>query len=123
MTSGIAEYFPPSEIDGAKSFVQEYHGKFLLDNEMGRADMALFGIYMFSNKKSASVISRDEIKEFFTGQLGGTAEVLSKGIYDLKASGLVTENNDTIGLTFKGVKRVREMLADPSKSKNKKSTS
>ena len=111
----LAVYFNAEELDGAKRYVQEFHGKFLLSDELGRKDAALLGLYMLCNKEKKSEVEADTAREFIIRQLGAHSSDYSKAVYELKSERLLGENQGKLTPTFKGLKKIRELLAESSK--------
>ena len=113
----LEQYFSKDELEGAKSYIEIFHDRLLLSDELGRADKLLLGIYMLSNRESKSELATSLVKEFLSNQLGlGTTEI-SKGVYDLKSTEQLDESNDRFSLTFKGLKKIRQLLNPSSKAK------
>jgi hypothetical protein len=106
----LEAYFNAEELEGAKKFVEIFQGKMLVSDQLSRTEAVLLGTYMMSNWQKASEVSKDETANFTT-RLGVTATDFSKGLYELKASKLVSDEGDKVGLTFTGLKKVRQMLA------------
>jgi hypothetical protein len=111
MADSLDSYFDSDEIGAAEQLVQIFHGRLLLNNELGRANQTLIGVYMFSNSKKESQVGKAEVKQFVTNDLGVAPETYSKGLYDLKESGMVSEIGSGIAITFKGLSEVRKLLA------------
>ncbi len=112
----LEAYFNAEELEGARKYIEVFHGRFLVSDELGRKDAVLLGLYMISNNRKLGEVTRDDLREFIVN-LGVQGDEFSKGLSDLKSSGLGTEINGKVGLAFKGIKRVREMLSAPSAQK------
>lgn len=106
----LEDYFPSAEVKQAKNYIEIYHGRFLLSDKLGRGDAVLLTLYMFCNKKKSSEANKNELKDFATSRLGIEPSAFSKGLSDLKSSKMVGEIQDHLSLSFKGLKKLREMF-------------
>jgi hypothetical protein len=108
--ASLETYFNAEELDGARKLVEIFQGKLLVSGELSRGDAVLLGTYMISNAEKTSEVSKEETAKF-TIRLGVPPTEFSKGLSDLKSSKLISEADGRIGLTFAGLKKVRQMLA------------
>lgn len=106
----LKDFFAEDEIEGAKRYVEEFHGKLLVSDSLSRADAVLLGAYMVSNANKASEINKDEAKGF-ASKLGVSSDDYSKGLYEAKKAKLLNETDSKMGLTFRGIKKIRQMLS------------
>lgn len=109
-TAKLEDYFSANEIDAAKKYVEVYYGRFLLSDKLGRGDAVLLAIYMYCYRQNTGVIGKDDLKGFAVERLGIDSEVFSKGLSDLRSSKMITETQNNVGVSFKGLKKLREML-------------
>ena len=110
-TEGLEAYFNAEEIEGAKKYLEIFHGRFLINDELSRGDAVLIGVYMLCNNRKLSEVTRDDARSFVLGKLGVNPDDFTKGVYDLKARNLLAERDDKLSLAFKGLKKVRHMFS------------
>jgi len=98
-------------MEGAKRFVEIFHGKMLISNELSRLNKVLLGVYMQSNKVDSSEVTKSGLKTLLVSQLGTSPDEYTKGLSECKQQGLLNDAGENVGLTFKGLKVVRDLLA------------
>src|SRR5690349_19797489 len=110
----LENYFNAEEMEAARDFVDVFHGKVLLNTELPRKDAILLGLYMICNSKKTSQVGKNEASDFI-GSMGVSPADISKGLYDMKEQELVSlDNSGNIGLSFSGLKKIRNMLGGSS---------
>lgn len=119
----LTDFFNAEELEGAKRYIEIFHGKLLVSNDLSRADAVLLGVYMASNANKTSEVTKDETKDFIS-QLGVTSDDYSKGLYETKKAELLSETDSKLGLTFRGLKKIRQLLGSETQAMptRKKST-
>ncbi len=115
----LETYFNAEDLFGARALVEVFQGRILISDELSISDRVLLGIYMVSNQEKASELKSSLVQDFME-KLGVSSEKFSKGTYELRKAGQVTDTIGRISLTFKGLKAVRKILsvppAEPSKA-------
>jgi hypothetical protein len=109
-TAELEDYFSANEVDAAKKYVEVYHGRFLLTDKLRRSDAVLLAIYMYCNRQNTAVTGKNDLKRFAVEQLGINSEIFSRGLSDLRLSKMITVTVNNVGLSFKGLKKLREIL-------------
>ena len=113
----LKEYFSSDkEIEGAKKIITIFHDRPLLDNKIKNTELVLLVLYMLSNKEKAGLINREKAKGLFV-EFGKTNQEFDKAFYEHsgKRKGkqkLTEEKDDTVGLTFQGLERVKSILGE-----------
>jgi len=105
----IESFFNNDEVDGAKKYIEVFHGRLLVSDQLARKDKILLAAYMVSNHDKTSEISKESLKTM-TNMLGVDSLEAQKGLYDVKDKGYVTDDGKKIAITFKGLKYVRSLL-------------
>ena len=106
----LGSYFPQDEVEAARKYVEIFHGRMLVSDQLGRGNRVLLGAYMLSNKTDSSEVGKTELKELLTSQLGVNATEVTKGLSEIKQQGFVSDSGEKVGLTFKGLKTIKGLL-------------
>jgi hypothetical protein len=110
----LKEYFPEEELDDAEKFIQEFHGKILLDGSISNPNAIILSTYMLSNKEKSPSIEKKRVRELFIS-FGRKAEEFDKAIYEVsgKRKGkkpFVNIDKEFIGISFNGLKKIKDVL-------------
>ena len=111
----LGKYFSSEELDSAKTLITYFHGRPMITDELSGKDALCLVLYMLANERKTSMIERKTVEKFFA-EAGrnkmdkkSTSE-FSKAFYDVNKAELATSKGDMIGLTFRGLSRVQELL-------------
>ena len=108
-------YFPPEERESWKKYVQEFHDKLLLDNELPDSKAILICMYMSSYKSNNAEIPYSELKNRFL-EFGREINNFKVNLHNLKKQEQMCEKEvgetKFLYLTTKGLKTVKELVGD-----------
>jgi len=111
----LHEYFPPEEIESARSIIFEFHDKLFLDEGLSGTYALLIALYMHSNKNKCSEVEYNGVRDLFV-KLGRKGEDFRVYLHYAKKAGLVDERERADGvkllsLNIRGLKVVKDLLA------------
>jgi hypothetical protein len=113
--SRLETYFPPEERESWKKYIQEFHDKLLLDNELTDSKAILICIYMSCYKSKSAEVSYAEVKTRFL-EFGRDFNNFKVNFHNLKKQDSVTEKevgeSKFLSLTTKGLKIVKELVGE-----------
>lgn len=115
----LKEYFPEDDEEDVKRHITVFHGKILINQALGRGDVASLVVYMLSNKHGNPSVNYDEARDLFV-ESGRKSENFAKGVYDAskcKEPLLVKEGGKNLSLTYDGLMRVKALLASKDEKK------
>lgn len=111
----LDSYFPPEERESWKKYVQEFHDKLLLDNELSDSKAILICIYMSCYKNKSADVSYAEVKTRFL-EFDREFSNFKVNFYNLKKQDQVSEKEvgetKFLSLTTKGLKTVKELVGE-----------